>query len=69
MTRSNRRMRASMPGYGFWRRLVVANLPLTKPLLGLCFRGHAPTMALLRTTLSRHADERIGFRSAAADRR
>ena len=45
-------LRASMPAMGFWRRLVVANLPLTKPLLGLCFRGHAPTMALLRTTLS-----------------
>lgn len=45
-------LRASLPAMGFVRRFVVANLPLTRPLLGLCFRGDSETTALLRTTLS-----------------
>ena len=45
-------LKASMPAMGFSRRLVVGNLQLTRPFVGLCFRGDSQMMALLHSTLS-----------------
>lgn len=45
-------LQASLPAMGFWKRLVVANLPLMRPFLGSCFRRDAQMMAILRSSYS-----------------